>query len=310
MANFKLSQNGLDITSFDLPLNRTVTLFQSGGDGQGNKLELALSPSTSTINLKVLPDKLPAASTAFTLEGKTQTEKANVSACIQGSGSTQKCSEDLSLEVFGDPRKQPTYDVDLLSELAISGNSGQIHAYSRIIKGPQDESNPLSQDTSKPVWDCGDVAAAYGPKFFSKKTSVTYLRYYLTPTSDKLADLKFDGRAITAGIARIKNFLSKGNPVRVWAIHDDGFKKVIAGDWRTHFLTIIGCSHNKFLYFDPWPSGSVAEYDGGMYPKTTVKFMGELTFDLQNPSNGINSANFPDPPLNGGSHTYRIIGGP
>jgi hypothetical protein len=44
MANFKISENGEDISWFDLPLNREIKLLQWGGDASGNKLELALEP--------------------------------------------------------------------------------------------------------------------------------------------------------------------------------------------------------------------------------------------------------------------------
>jgi hypothetical protein len=37
MANFKIPENKEDISWFDLPLNRTMKLLQSGGDATGNK---------------------------------------------------------------------------------------------------------------------------------------------------------------------------------------------------------------------------------------------------------------------------------
>ena len=304
MANFKIGENGLDISSFDLPLNRAIKLVQWGGDVSGKKLALTLNQSTTAVELTVLSDTLPAASTAFTVKGKQSGATVSVCAYVQGPGSTQKYSEDLVLNVRGQPVKHPGYSVDMLSDLAISGNAAQIHTYSQIIVGPNSDRHLLSQRTTGRL-NCGDVAGAYGSKIFSKKTSTTYLRYYLTPTSDKMADLKFDASMITKAIGKIKAFVSQGISVRLWAIYDDGFAKVIAGDLRTHFLTVIGYRADRFLYFDPWPGGSKLQYDGGMYPKTWNSFMGELVFDAGVPSNGINS-----PAGSTGLHKYRIIAGP
>jgi hypothetical protein len=100
--------------------------------------------------------------------------------------------------------------------------------------------------------------------------------------------------------------LSKGQPVRVWLIHHDGFTRpVIAADTRTHFLTIIGFSATKFLYLDPWPTGSILDYDGGMYPKRKLAFMGELEFDPSHLEMGIVS-----PSTAAGTHKYKVLAGP
>src|SRR5262249_53736194 len=156
------------------------------------------------------------------------------------------------------------------------------------------------------VLNCGDTAAEYGKKIFGKDTHTAYYVYYLTPTSDKMADLRFNATAVGNGIAKIKAFLGKGEPVRVWLIHHDGFSRpVIHGDWRTHFLTIIGYSATKFLYLDPWPSGSKLDYEGGMYTKREIVFMGELEFDPGHLDMGIGS-----PSTRKGLHPYLVIAGP
>jgi hypothetical protein len=69
MANFQILETSQGISRFDLPLNRSVKLKQGGGDGNGNKLDVVLESPVSGLDLKVLPDSLPAASTAFTLLG-------------------------------------------------------------------------------------------------------------------------------------------------------------------------------------------------------------------------------------------------
>ena len=303
MANFKIPENGEDISWFDLPLNRTMKLLQWGGDATGNKLELALDRSLPGIVLTVLPDKVSAASTMFTLRGSAATSAFGVTACI--AGTTERYSEDLKVQVLNNPTKQPGYTVDLLSDVALSGNALQVHRYSHIMRDPSNNTHILSQKTTG-LLNCGDTAASYGPKIFRKETSTSYFQYYLPPTSDKMADLRFNASRVGEGIAKIKTMLSKGQPVRVWLIHHDGFSRpVIHGDTRTHFLTIIGFSATKFLYLDPWPSGSVLDYDGGMYSKRSIAFMGELEFDASHLDLGIVS-----PSTAGGAHTYKVLAGP
>lgn len=305
MANFKTSMNGTDISSFDVPLGRTLKLVQWGGDGARNRLDVTLNASTPVLDLKVLPDKLPAASTAFTVTGKASGGPVPVSAYVAASGRTQKYSGDLAVSVKGAPRKQPGYDVDLLSNLALTGDTDHVHAYTRIITGPCNNTHILSQNTTQGHFNCGDVAAGYGERFFSKPAKTSYYVYYEKPTSDQMADLRFNAKRVQQGIASIKLSVGGGTPVRVWLIHHDGFKPQIQGDWRTHFLTIIGYSGTKLLYLDPWPGGSKLGYDGGMYPKTTVCFIGELIFDETDLSKGIGS-----PPGAAGAHTYKVIAGP
>ena len=304
MANFKIPENGEDISWFDLPLNRTMKLLQWGGDLSGNKLALSLDRSIPSVDLKVLPDKVSAASTLFTLKGTVSGTDCGVTACV--AGSTDRYSEDLKIHVGGVPTKQPGYTVDLLSDVALSGNEMRVHRYSRIMKDPSTDKHILSQDTRAGHFNCGDVAADYGAKIFSQPTFTSYFVYYLPPSSDKMADLRFSPNSVRDGIAKIKANVGKGTPVRVWLIHDDGFSTpVIHGDWRTHFLTIIGFSGTKFLYLDPWPTGSFLDYDGGMYPKKKIAFMGELEFDPSHLELGIGS-----PATATGAHKYKVIAGP
>lgn len=303
MANFRIPENGEDVSWFDLPLNRAMKLLQWGGDVSGNKLDLALDRSVPGVDLKVLPDRMPAASTLFTLKASTAGADFGVTASV--AGSAQRYSEDLTVHAGGTPTKQPGYTVDLLADMALSGNALQVYRYSHIMRDPSNNTHILSQRTSG-VLNCGDTAAAYGQKLFGKDTHTNYFQYYLPPTTDKMADLRFNANAVRDGIAKIKAFLGKGEPVRVWLIHHDGFSTpVIRGDPRTHFLTIIGYSATKFLYLDPWPTGSILEYDGGMYSKRSIAFIGELEFDTSHFDMGIVS-----PAAVTGAHHYKVLAGP
>lgn len=322
MANFKIPENKEDISWFDLPLNRIMKLLQWGGDATGNKLKLALDRSLPSVTLTVLPDNVPAASTLFTLKGSAVTGEFGVTACV--AGTTNRYSEDLKVQVGNNPTKQPGYTVDLLSDVALNGNALQVYRYSRIImRDPPDNTHILSQRTTGAL-NCGDTAAAYGvisnrdPNFylnlpiykakiiFSKPVYVQNQLYYLPPKSDKMVDLRFNAVHVRNGIAKIKKLLSDGHPVRVRLIHHDGFARpVIRGDWRTHYLTIIGFSATKFLYLDPWPNGSKLQYDGGMYSRRWIAFMGELEFDPNHLDMGIAS-----PSTAAGDFKYKVLAGP
>ncbi|MGN6308312.1 MAG: hypothetical protein ACTHNN_01995 [Xanthobacteraceae bacterium] len=299
MANFKIPEDGEDIHSFDLPTGRKVTLLQWGGDAGGNKLKLAVD---SGVSLDVLPTKLPAASTAFTLESTVPGAVVRVSAVVDGT--TQKYSSDLVVNVKGKPKKHVGYDFDLISNLAITGNAKDIRNYSQMMVDPEPL---LGQNTAEGHYNCGDVSASYGSKLFHKPTSVTYNAYYLKPTSKKMEDLRFNPDQMRNAIGRIRNLLRQGTSVRVWLIHDDGFGSVIQSTDATHFVTIVGCGGNNFLYIDPWPGGSRFPYDGGMYPprRAPRTFFGQFEFDPTQLELGIRNS-----PASRGSMPYTVIAGP
>ena len=100
-----------------------------GGDGAGNKLELDLS-TAGGLDMTVHSDKLSAASTLFTLVGRISHASGKVSAFVAGSGKTRHYSEQLDVVVGGTPQRHTGYAVDLLAELAISGNATDIDLYS------------------------------------------------------------------------------------------------------------------------------------------------------------------------------------
>ncbi len=321
MAKFKIPENNEDISWFHLPLNRTVKLLQWGGDATGNKLELALEsllPSVplTSVGLTVLPDKVPARSTLFELKGSLPGINFGVTASV--AGTTVRYSEDLTVEVKNEPTNQQGYIVDLLADVALTGNALQVHRYSLIILGPSNNTHILSQKTTGKL-DCGDTACAYGvnsvgylnaPRYkekriFPKPVHLQNRNYYLKPTSKKMADLRFNVTLVEQGITKIKMLLDEGKPVRVWLIHHDGFAPSIMPNTLTHYLIIFGYSATKFLYLDPWPHGSSLLYKGGMYPATTIDFMGELEFDEDHLEMGIAS-----PSTAGGLHKYKVLAGP
>ncbi len=300
MANFQLYETGEDISTFDLPLNREVTLKQSGGDFSGNRLSVELAPSTTSLLLKVLPDKPATASTLFSIRGNASVDGIRVSAYV--AGTKQNFSEDLIVNVKAAPQKHPGFDVDLLSKLAISGNGNDIAVYTKVVNANK---ALLEQNTTVGKYNCGDVSAGYGPKIFKTPASVTYNVYYKKPTSDKMADLRFDPVQMLGAVGKIKALLSKGTPVRVWLIHADGFGQQIQGTDPTHFSTIFAYGGGKFLYLDPLPDGSKMSYEGGMYGASPNRYMGQFEFDLSHPELGIRNST-----KTLGSMPYTIIAGP
>lgn len=309
MANFQTYESKEEIVSFDLPLNLDVKLRQQGGDGTGNRLEVALATAgTGEVALNVLNEKLDAASTAFTVRGTRKGGAAEIGAYVAASGRTQNyAGYNLKLGVFGTPKPHAGYSVDLLSTIPQSGRSDQILLYSKIIKGPRDKSSMLSQDPDAPVLDCGDVAASYGKKLFGKETNKEWIAFYKPPKNALRDDLRFDKQQVQHKISRIRALLDSGIAVRVWVIDKDGFSiPFIQSDANTtHFLTIIGYGQNKFMYIDPWPGGSRMEYDGGMYDKRVVNFIGELIYDPMDLEKGIKS-----PQTVGGIMHYTVVAGP
>jgi hypothetical protein len=283
-----------------------MKLLQWGGDPSGNQLELGLDPPTPSVELKVLPDKVSGASTLFTLKSNAHGVSCRVRASLPNGSRVRGFSNDLKVNVCGAPTNQPGYAVDLVAALAAHGSSYQADAYTRIMLGPDSNEHILSQDTRGGHYNCGDVAASYGRKIFGKETFTTSILYYLPAKTDQRADLRFNPTLVEHGIQKIQLHLRRGTPVRVWLVHHDGFSHpLIRGDPRTHYLTIVGFSSNKFLYLDPWPYGSVLDYAGGMYSERPIAFMGELTFDRTHLELGVFS-----PLGQGGKHKYTVIGGP
>lgn len=312
MANFKIPENGKNISKFYIPQGRKVQLLQWGGDMSGNQLRLscfARGADGDAFDFDVLGSKQPAASTAFTVMAKRQGAKCSISANIRSTGSSY--SNDLEIEATGKPKRHDGYTVDFLHDLAASGNAKDIDVYNDIVTGTITSENKikeghrLSQNTTAGKYNCGDTAASYGTKIFSKPTYTNYFTYYNPPVSDKMDDLAFDPKRMSMAISKIKGHLNAGTPVRVWLIHHDGFKKKIEGDTRTHFLTIIGYSDNRFLTIDPWPGGSMMLYDGGVWPAQWNGYLGELTYDAAHLEKGIHNRT-----LKKGAHDYIVIAGP
>jgi hypothetical protein len=305
MANFKIGENGQDTTSFDIPCGREVKLVQWGGDAEGNRLELGFSDATAGFSLAPYSTKMAAASTLFGVRGNTPNSSVRITACVAGSSHSQHYSKPLQIICRGTPHNQPGYEVDLVANLAMNGNAKQIQSYSDMVNQERNNcSDVLSQNVQ--TMNCGDTARDYGKNIFGVKTYQGMQKYYLPSKSRKMMDLKFNPKIVTAGFARIKAIIAKGQPVWLWCVHGDGFAMPEINEKHpAHYVAAVGFSGHKLLYLDPWPHGSRLVYDGGMYPKQSNHHMGEMYFNLSDPGFGINALN------TGGTLTaLRVIAGP
>ncbi|CEJ14866.1 hypothetical protein BN1110_05201 [bacterium YEK0313] len=300
MANFKIAEDGADISSFDLPKGRKVRLLQWGGDLQGNRLDVDVETDASGVTCTTLGAKQPAASTLFELEGTVEGTSARIRAFV--SGTTQHYSSPLKVTVWGVPQHHRGYTVDLLAKLAIKGDARRLQRYSRVLRDEAGPDHILAQKMSGTL-NCGTTVENYRKTLLLDDVSLTYFRYYdAEVTGGDTADLTFNPKIVNQAILRIRSLLDKGTAVRVWVVHD---RFSLANNTGTHFLLIIGYSGNRLLYLDPWWGGSALDYDGGMYPKATNEFMGELVFDPANPHLGIQST-----AATTGSMAYKVIAGP
>lgn len=300
MANFKIAEDGLDISSFDLPAHRKVRLLQWGGDMNGNRLDIGVEGNTMAVTCTALSVKQPAASTLFEIEGNIIEGRANICAFLRGT--KQHYSETLKVKVYGTPKNHPGYAVDLLADLAINGDARKIWRYSRVFKDPMNSNHILSQHTTG-VLNCGDTAREYETKLLLGKVKLEATPYLnKSQLKGKAEDLKLDPVTMAGAVLKLRAILDKKTATRVRLVHDT---YSIPANTGTHYATIIGYSGNKFLYIDPWPGGSAMYYDGGMYPKARNEFIGEFEFDPSHPENGIVSS-----AATTGGMAYKVIAGP
>lgn len=309
MANFMIGETGEGLSWYHLPLNRAIKLVQWGGDAGGNQLEVATTEDVPSVDIVTLGDKMKAASTAFTVRGRAAKTFFSLVGYVKGSGQTQKYTGDLKMWVGGAVTNQPGYDVDLLADAARNGNAQRVHMYSKFLFGEQDHTNPLAQNMTPGKWNCGTAARLAGPKLFGGQVESSggpqSGRWDKSGHGGKMENLRFDPKRMATSVGKIRALLRKGTPVRLWMIHHDGFADPIKLDWRTHYLTVIGCSANRFLVFDPWATGSILKYSGGMYADGNSSFLGELEFNPTRPELGLRS-----PVDSLGYHYYVAIAGP
>jgi hypothetical protein len=89
---------------------------------------------------------------------------------------------------------------------------------------------------------------------------------------------------VLAGAERIRQQLRSGNLVQVFVGHNENLDVKGGGimpSGNTHFITIFGASRDRkrFIFFDPWPGGSILDYQSGLMGKVRSLFMGEIELD-------------------------------
>lgn len=302
MADFRTGLYGTRITSLTLPLGGKVKLVQFGGDRSGRRLDLAVTPP-GIVDLIPPHKPLPSASTGFEIEGKTAGATASIGAFVNGSG-TDQFALPLQVRVGGRPRRQATYRVDLLYNLALSTDAVKLQNYEDMLS-TYTGAHVLRQNTSGTL-NCGDVAEKTYGQLLGVKVWKHIGVLYRTPTSRKKKDLRFDPARVLLAINNIKKLLDQGRPVLLHTVHDDDFTiPLITGTPETHFITVIGYSDTSLMYLDPWPNGSSLIYEGGVLDPRDVGFMGELTWNLSKLELGIRSKN-----PKAGEYDYVVHEGP
>ena len=171
--------------------------------------------------------------------------------------------------------------------------------------------NPLKQNTGKDPkqWNCGGALMTFSSNYIGPKHSQSGgIHYYNSPKSAKLSELTFKKDLVSTGAARLRDKLRNGNVITVFVGHNENLTlkdNVIQQSGNTHFLTLFGCSNDgkKFVFFDPWPSGSKLRYTSGVGGDINSIFRGMLEFHED-------EGKFRSPDSVPGSHHYIILDGP
>jgi len=190
------------------------------------------------------------------------------------------------------------YESDLLAQtLGQSSDADQIMAYWRVLASRNNVNlydkkqwdmladNPLKQNTgSNPkLWNCGGALWTFANRFMYHHSLAGGTRYYQTPAPWFLSKVKFRKEAVRLGAAAIRRQLKNGNVVQVFVGHNEELTiegGIIQPSSNTHYITLFGASKDgkKFLFFDPWPRGSILNYKSGLLGDVRSIFMGEVEF--------------------------------
>jgi len=146
--------------------------------------------------------------------------------------------------------------------------------------------NPLKQNTGPDPrkWNCGAALATFGSRYAEHHYTSGGRLYYRTPSPPKLSEVKFKADVVRDGVQKIRTRLKNGNFVQVFVGHHEHLTVssdgVIQPSGNTHYITLFGASQDgkEFLYFDPWPQGSMMTYQSGIMGSVHLIFAGIITF--------------------------------
>ena len=232
-------------------------------------------------------------------------------------------STDETLRItLGRVRNHANFESDLLAQmLGMSSDADHLLAYHRVLSArnnleiPRDRweelnDNPLKQNTGPDPrkWNCGGALMTFGSRYAERHYMSGESLYYNTPSPSKLSKVHFNADKVRAGATKIKQLLKRGNMVQVFVGHNEDLTiaaGVIKPSSNTHYITIFGANQkgDEFIFFDPWPQGSVLTYQSGIMGSVRSMFMGTLTF-----LDGEGKIRSPDAVQ--GNHKYVVLTGP
>jgi hypothetical protein len=236
-------------------------------------------------------------------------------------GTSYRADDTLRL-ILGKVKKHDNFESDLLAQmLGMSSDTDHVLAYYRILsaKNNQDlpreqwdqlRDNPLKQNTGPDPrkWNCGGALMTFGAHYAAHHYTSGERLYYKTPAPLKLSAVQFKPDTARDGARKIRTLLKNGNFVQVFVGHNEDLtvkNGVIRPSGNTHYITIFGASKsgNDFIFFDPWPKGSIMTYQSGIMGPVKSMFMGPIRFFE-------NEGKIRSPNVVEGVHKYVILAGP
>lgn len=236
-------------------------------------------------------------------------------------GVAYRADETLRLTI-GKVKKHANFESDLLAQiLGMSSDADHLLAYYRVLAAKNNKDlprsdwdelndNPLKQNTGPDPkkWNCGGALQTFGARYAEHHYISGGAIYYKRPSPLKLSEVQFKADTVRAGAQKLRTQLKNGNFVQVFVGHNEQLTVVdgvIKPSSNTHFITLFGCSQDgkQFIFFDPWPQGSILDYQSGIMGTVKSMFMGSINFfedegKIRSPDNAP------------GLHKYVILTGP
>lgn len=298
---------------YQTPTGREIPqlVIDSSADGSGRGRRVALrlryDRTDKNINLisspslKILDQRNNRAGLiTFTVEVAT-TAVERVSYIIakydgQVFGTMRHLDETLRVTT-GKVKKHNDFESDLLAQmLGMNSDADRLLAYWRVLAAKNNvelprfewdqlNDNPLKQNTGPDhtKWNCGGALIAFGQRYAPKHYTSGATPYYNRPAPSKLSRVVFNKEAARTGAEKIRKLLRNGNFVQVFVGHHEELRIVdglIKPSDNTHYLSLFGCSQDgkQFLFFDPWPKGSILNYQSGILGTVKSLFMGLIEY--------------------------------
>lgn len=280
-------------------LGAELTLQQWGGAGISGDMPTLYSSSPSVAS--VSDAKVQGHNQTFVLKG-VGAGTAVLNGRDVGTGNDWV----IALHVIaGDFQNHTGMTSDLIASNVGRGNDAhKIYRILRLLNNNVDDTNLLNQrsDYNTKMYGrlcCGEVVLKAGRKIFGR-VDEQYQSYHIpirvTAEDRKRGrvvtrdDVRYADATMTRARMALVRRLKAGEAIRVGAVHRV-YASSIAGNGALqpnldggHYVLIVGCDDagSRFLYIDPWPTGSQLRYEGGMpglIPAGPCLFLGRLEWE-------------------------------